>query len=184
MDYKMTKLKVEFSDPLIGKYRVKADTGREYLLERDGDQLFLYNSDKGLGRIVQNDHLGGSIWHGDECLGEYDLRSGEYIVTPYAGGLKHPDQRQQVHPLDYLVKKVAEEQKNDCREALTDFAEQIGAKEKKPEARYFTVSFASHQQTLEEVFGSAPMKAEDMYRKLWDYVRENKLLHPPQEKGY
>lgn len=39
----------------------------------------------------------------------------------------------------------------------------------------YAVSFAGRRETFEQVFGSAPLPPSEMTKKLWNYVKANKL---------
>ncbi len=105
-EFQTRRTRIEIVDLLLGKYLLTTSNGKEYAIEQEGNQFFLREGKKTLGRIVQNDHLGGSIWQGKKCLGEYGCRSGDYVVTPYSKGLKQPKQKENIHPLDYLIDKT------------------------------------------------------------------------------
>lgn len=39
----------------------------------------------------------------------------------------------------------------------------------------FAISFSGRTETLEKVFGSEPIKPGEMMKKLWAFIKENKL---------
>ena len=48
------------------------------------------------------------------------------------------------------------------------------AAKKKPFGGY-TISFKGRKDTVEKVFGSAPIAPSQMTKKIWAYVKKNKL---------
>ena len=132
--------RITINDLLLNKYTVTTTRGKKYSLVQEGQGLLLREGENTLGRILKNDPLGGSIWRGEaghECLGEYDLRSGEYVVIPYVDLAKRTDLQQLVHPLDYLITKIEEKQMTDYKKAFINFAESIGSSRKETGSSLF-----------------------------------------------
>ncbi|MBI4212400.1 MAG: hypothetical protein HY540_07165 [Deltaproteobacteria bacterium] len=49
------------------------------------------------------------------------------------------------------------------------------ASKKKPAFGGYTISFKGCTDTLEKVFGSTPIAPSQMTKKIWEYVKANKL---------
>ena len=48
----------------------------------------------------------GSIWIGRECIGEFELVNGDFVITPISNGRLDVDIKLRIHPLDYLLKQA------------------------------------------------------------------------------
>lgn len=88
------------------------ETNKENLLTvvREGDDqhsiFHVLNDEVELGLIVTGSNFSGAVFVARTCIGEYDRNLGKYTVTPYenCGGLKNIEKREEVHPLDYLIR--------------------------------------------------------------------------------
>lgn len=59
-----------------------------------------------IGQIVPRSNWSGSLWIRESCIGEYERREGQYLVTPYRGSEKKISEKKIVHPLDYLLEHL------------------------------------------------------------------------------
>lgn len=92
-------------DPIANTYVVRAPDGENYTLIQEGCRLSIKNNKTEIGAIVHGSSWSGSLWAGDECLGEYVRIDGRYTVTPYEKWHKTA-QSQDIHPLDYLLTHI------------------------------------------------------------------------------
>jgi len=104
----MINREIEVNDPLLDKYTITTTKGKVYSFEREGRQFFLRDGEKTIGRIVQEESHSGSIWDEKECIGDYDFRKGEYIVTPHVEGSLRVQKERDTHPLEFLFDKTVE----------------------------------------------------------------------------
>lgn len=102
-------------DPISERYVIQADSGKGYLFFKDpSDKLqFLLWGENGCGETRELGHIfvgsnhSGSIWISINCIGEYDLTNGKYIVTPYEKGRQFPERKEEIYPLEYLLKHLS-----------------------------------------------------------------------------
>ncbi len=53
----------------------------------------------------------------------------------------------------------------------------MAATKKKPAFGGYTISFKGCNESVEKVFGSSPIAPSEMTKKIWAYVKKNKLAN-------
>lgn len=76
----------------------------ELIVER-GD-LTLLDNNRRVGKIMRYDPSNGGLWKGPTLLGKYEKKESGYVVTPFVQGLAVPEKKEDVHPLDYLLRFI------------------------------------------------------------------------------
>ncbi|MEK6945283.1 MAG: hypothetical protein AABW63_00640 [Nanoarchaeota archaeon] len=121
-DIASPKVKFIAVDPVTQRSIIEHET-KQYTLEKRDQFLYLINRETGrehesLGRILHGARHespnSGSIWRiipkkpTPEALGEFTLnpKDGTYQVTPYENGQRNDAKKENIHPLDYLLRNL------------------------------------------------------------------------------
>ncbi len=91
-------------DPITGNCAYQISDNHIVKIVRSNHKLSLLEEEEEVGRIVKGSDWTGSIWVAGECLGAYEYSKNCYSVTPYENGRKKPEEKEEIHPLDYLLR--------------------------------------------------------------------------------
>src|SRR6267378_3309327 len=88
---------LKFGDRVVIAHRTAQ---RVDLRDPDADEPF------GSIRLGAPNAESGSIWLGRDPIGEFELVSNDFVITPISGGRLDVDTKVRVHPVDYLLKQA------------------------------------------------------------------------------
>jgi hypothetical protein len=94
-------------DVLVGDYALSFE-GRTFRVERREGITYVLDEQgrNALGTVRPATPASGSVWNNGDCIGEYYLEHGEYVVTPMRDGFRQPDEKVKSHPILFLLRAL------------------------------------------------------------------------------
>ncbi len=98
------KTRLNLADPVGGMHRYEIGS-RLVELIGEGQCLNLFEDRQRVGSIVRKIPF-GEIWKEYTLLARYEKKGDNYFVTPCHEGFPLADKKEEVHPLDYLLRFI------------------------------------------------------------------------------
>lgn len=74
-------------------------------------------------------------------------------------------------------KSIAKSRKKTKRKSKAKSAKKTTRKSKRKPFGGYTIKFSGRQDTLEQVFGSAPVTPSQMTKKIWTFIKSRRLAN-------